>query len=113
MSLLELTSWILAAFAGAIAHELAHWLVWKASGRQPDLRVWALEVIPRAGVATVTPSDRAAAAAPYVAGAVAIAWGLSAGAMLAVVFGIGMVQLPSRADVETIRGRVVWRSLVA
>lgn len=110
VSLLQLGSWILAAFAGAIAHEVAHWLVWRVTGRRPELDLWGLTVIPHAGPAHATPGDRVAAAAPYVVGLSCCLSGVVSGEVLWVVFGVGMVQLPSRADLATMRGDVTWRS---
>lgn len=112
MSFLELLSWMVAAVAGAIAHELAHYLVWVATGREPLFDVRELEVLPTAGPEHGTRTDRIAAGAPYLCGALAVfvgVWNLSA---VVVIFGLAMVQLPSAADVAAMRGDVRWRPLV-
>lgn len=111
MSLVELATWILAAFAGAIGHEVAHWAVWLVTGRRPQLDVWKLEVVPRAGQAHTTAGDRVAAAAPYLGGAGVVAWGVSGHVALATIFGLAMIGIPSRADIDAMRGRVTWASL--
>lgn len=112
MSLLELFSWIVAALAGALAHEVAHWLVWSVTGRAPQLRVWELDVIPHAGPSHTTPGDRVAAAAPYLLGAVCVLVGLQSGSALWVIAGLASIQIPSRADVVTMLGRATWSTLV-
>jgi len=109
MSASLLLSLIGVALAGAVSHELAHWIVWKASGRDPELDLWQLEVRPRAGPPNVVGADRVAAAAPYVAGAFAIAAGSFADLLLVMVFGIAMIQIPSAVDLATMRGDVVWQ----
>jgi len=111
VTLVQLLSWLLAAFLGAIAHEIAHWIVWLFAGRAPQLDLWQLTVIPQAGPPGVTTADRVAAAAPYVVGGACIIYGAVRREALWVIFGIGMVQLPSAADVATMRGDVTWRGL--
>lgn len=111
MSVLELATWIAVALAGAIGHEVAHYLVWLATGRNPRLHLWRLTVTPHAGPAHTTRGDRVSAAAPYVVGGAALLWALVASSVLWGIFGLAMVQLPSRADVDTMRGRVRWASL--
>jgi hypothetical protein len=108
MSLRLLAALAVAALGGVFAHELAHWLVWRLSGRRPLLDCWRLEVRPQAGPARTTPLDRVAAAAPYAGGLAALCAGVLGGRVLLVVFGVAMVQLPSRADVRTLLGRTVW-----
>lgn len=98
-----------AAFLGALAHEAAHWLVWHCTGRQPTLDLWLLEVQPRAGPRHTTLGDRVAAAAPYVCGVAAIVGGWVTTAVLPIVFGLAMIQIPSRIDLATLLGRVEWR----
>lgn len=111
MSLFELATWILAAFAGGVSHEVAHWMVWFVTGRKPKLDVWKLEVVPRAGVSHTTVGDRVAAAAPYVAGCLAVGWGVKAADAQVAIFGLAMIGIPSRADIDAMRGRVTWASL--
>lgn len=108
MTLRLLGSMIAAGFAGAIAHELAHWIVWRVTGRRPSFAVWRLVVVPRAGPSHTTPADRVAAAAPYVMGLAALLWGFSGGGILWVVFGLAAIQVPSRSDVAAMRGQVDW-----
>lgn len=103
-----LVSLIAAAMAGAIGHELAHWIVWKWTGRDPDLDLWKLCVRPRAGPRQTTVGDRVSAASPYVIGMASVLLGLSGGGLIAVAFGAGMVQLPSRVDVVTMVGKTEW-----
>lgn len=112
MSLVQLISWLVAAFLGAIAHEVAHWIVWQLTGRQPRFRWWQLRVDPTAGPASTTLGDRVAAAAPYVIGAACGIVGAVFGSAVAVIFALGMVQIPSRADIDTMRGRATWAGLV-
>jgi hypothetical protein len=112
MSLLDLASWIVAALAGALAHELAHWVVWSLTGRRPTLDIWGLVVIPHAGPPHTTTGDRVAAAAPYLLGAVCVLVGLQSGAVLVTIAGLACIQIPSRADIETMRGRATWAGLL-
>lgn len=111
MSVLELLSWIGIALAGTVGHEIAHYLVWQVTGREPRLHLWKLTVTPHAGPPDATTGDRVSAAAPYLVGAAALLWALLASAPLWGIFGLGMFQIPSRADVDTMRGRVRWVSL--
>lgn len=104
-----LLSLIAVAIAGAIGHELMHWVVWVVTGRQPELDLWKLEVRPSAGPRETVLGDRVAAAAPYVTGGCCVALGWYSGALLVMVFGAAMIQLPSAADVGAMRGRVKWR----
>lgn len=97
--------------AGAIIHELAHWIVWKVGGRDPKFRLISLEVRPRSGPPHTTLLDRGAAVAPY---AVALVT-LPPVAMLhwwpAWIGWAMLVQLPSSADVRTALGRSRWAGL--
>lgn len=112
MSLLELLSWIAAALAGAIAHEVAHYLVWIVTGREPRFEFLGLYVEPTAGPPTGTRGDRVAGAAPYLCGLTALVWAFAISSAPWAVFGLAMVQLPSAADVAAMRGEVEWVSLV-
>ena len=112
MTLLQLLLWMAVALAGAIAHEVAHHLVWLATGRKPRLDVWGLQVVPTAGPPNGTLGDRVAGAAPYVCGLTALVWAFVSGRVSWAIFGLAMVQLPSRADVAAMRGDVRWASLV-
>jgi len=103
-----LVSLIVAAFAGAIGHEVAHWLVWRLTGRDPRLDLWGLAVQPRAGPQRTTAGDRVAAAAPYVVGISCLLAGWEMGAITLAVFGGAMVQIPSSVDVRTMLGRTEW-----
>lgn len=103
-----LLSFITAAFAGAVGHEVAHWLVWRATGRQPRLDVWGLTVQARAGPQHTTAGDRVAAAAPYALGLACILVGLQRGLIPLALFGGAMVQIPSNVDVRTMRGQTEW-----
>jgi len=111
MALIELVTWIVAALLGAIGHEVAHWVVWQYAGRSPWLDLWRLTVIPRAGPAEVTEMDKVAAAAPYAVGLVCCIYGIITWHSTWVIFSLAMIQIPSEADIETIRGNVTWRSL--
>lgn len=111
MSALIVLAWMAAAIGGALAHELAHYAVWVVSGRAPDFDVWQLEVVPTAGSRESTETDRIAAAAPYAVGAVAVAYGVASTSVTWAVFGLAMVQLPSRADLAAMRGDVEWATL--
>jgi len=104
-----LLSLVAVAVAGALGHEVMHWLVWVFTGRQPELDLWHLEVRPTAGPRETVLGDRVAAAAPYVIGACCVALGWHSGALLVMVFGAAMVQIPSAADYGALRGRAVWR----
>jgi len=111
MSLLELLSWMAAALAGAVGHEVAHYLVWTATGRDPKLHLLGLYVEPRAGPSAGTFGDRVAAAAPYLVGLTALLWAFASSGVVWAVFGVAMVQLPSAADIAAVRGEVEWASL--
>lgn len=111
MSALIVLVWMAAAVAGALAHELAHYAVWLVSGRAPDFDVWQLEVVPTAGSRESTQADRVAAAAPYALGALAVASGVASASVTSAVFGLAMVQVPSRADLAAMRGDVEWARL--
>lgn len=104
-------AFIAAMFAGAIGHELAHWIVWRSLGRDPRLHIRSLYVEPRAGPSIVTVGDRLAAAAPYVIGLLAIVAGVALARPLVWVFGLGFIFNPSRADWRTMKGRGEWRDL--
>jgi len=106
--LLLLVSLIAAAFAGALGHELAHWIVWRVTGRNPRLDIWGLCVQPRAGPRRTTAGDRVAAASPYAIGLACLLAGLDGGVLPLVAFGGAMVQIPSKVDVATIRGQTEW-----
>lgn len=106
--MIEVVGFIIAMFAGALGHEVAHWAVWTATGRQPRLHWRDLYVEPRAGPAMTTLGDRLAAAAPYLIGVLAISTGLLTSQPLVWVFGVGFVFNPSRADWEAIRGTAKW-----
>lgn len=108
---MNVIAFIAAMFAGAIGHELAHWIVWRWLGRDPKLHIRSLFVEPRAGPSTVTVGDRLAAAAPYVVGLLAIVAGVALARPLVWVIGIGFVFNPSRADWRTIQGRGEWGRL--
>lgn len=103
-----LFGFIAAMFAGSLSHELAHWMVWRATGRRPKMHWWQLYVEPRAGPATVNGFDRVAAAAPYAVGTTVLLVAVLASSYLVGAFGLGMVFLPSRSDWRTIRGRGEW-----
>lgn len=106
--ILQLLTLIGAGLAGALAHEGAHWLVWRLSGRDPTLHPWKLVVRPRAGPAFTTATDRVAAAAPYVLGVAVGGWGVIAGNWPAIFFGVFAFQIPSQSDVTTMLGRAEW-----
>lgn len=106
--LLLLGTFVVAAFAGAIAHEVAHWIVWRVTGRRPRLDLWGLCVQPRAGPQRTTLGDRIAAAAPYAIGLTCVLGGLQSGVIAATVFGGAMIQIPSQVDVRTMLGRTEW-----
>lgn len=108
MTLRLLAGMIVAALLGALGHEIAHWIVWRVSGRRPQLDLWRLEVRPRSGPQRTTWSDRVAAAAPYLFGATAVVSGALTARVLLVVFGGAMIQIPSRVDVATICGETEW-----
>lgn len=108
MTLSLLVSMIGAAFAGAISHELAHWFVWRLTGRKPRLDLWKLVVHPQAGPQAVTAGDRVAAAAPYLIGLCALLTAAVSGSVVAAMFGLGLVQIPSASDVATLRGNAKW-----
>ena len=112
MSLLELLSWIGAALAGAFAHELAHYAVWTATGREPRFDVLGLYVEPTAGPARATRGDRVAGAAPYLCGLTALVWAFVTHSAPWAVFGLATAQLPSAADVAAMRGEAEWESLL-
>lgn len=99
---------IAVALAGAIAHELAHWIVWIVTGRDPSLDIVKLVVRPRSGPPHTTIGDRLAASAPYILGAVCVLVGATGAGVLWMVFGLAMIGLPSAADVRTVRGQAVW-----
>lgn len=101
--------WMAAALAGALAHEVAHWLVWAVAGRAPVFDLWALTVRPTAGPSHVTPSDRIAAIAPYPIGLLAALVGWRLGHLPLLFFGAFMFQIPSAADLAAIRGAATWR----
>lgn len=99
---------IVCGLLGALLHEIAHWTVWKLTGRNPQLDWWNLNVYPRAGDIDITPGDRIAALAPYI---------LALGLLPAVInsgyipFAIGLlflVQYPSSADINAALGRGQW-----
>jgi len=71
-----------------------------------------LTVTPRAGASHSTAGDRVAAAAPYLVGLASVVSGYAFGSALWILFGLGMFQVPSRADVDAMRGEVTWRGLV-
>ena len=104
-------TWMLAAVAGAVSHELAHYVVWLVTGRDPKLHLRALFVEPRAGPATGTTGDRVAAAAPYICGVSTIVFAVVTASAVWGVFGVAMIARPSRADLAAIRGDVSWVSL--
>lgn len=104
----EVPTLVAAGIAGAITHEVAHWLVWLLAGRRPRLDLWGLSVKPRAGPTRTTLADRVAAAAPYVTAVPIVLVGLEHGSWPAVVFGICMFQLPSLSDLAAMRGRAEW-----
>ena len=108
-SVLLLAAFVVVAMVGAIAHELAHWAVWRLTGRRPALDLWQLQVRPRAGPRRTTRGDRVAAGAPYLVGGVAVAVGVLGYGVLWIVFGVAMVQIPSRVDVATVLGKTEWR----
>lgn len=97
-----------AGLAGALAHEVAHWLVWRLTGRDPTIHPWQLVVRPRAGPTWTTPGDRLAAAAPYALGISVAGWGVVVGNWPAIYFGVFAFQIPSRSDVSTVLGRTKW-----
>lgn len=113
MMLWTLPALIASALAGAVAHEIAHWAVWRLTGRNPSLDVVKLIVRPRAGPSHTTVGDRVAAGAPYLAGLVAVAVGWLSGQIFLTVFGAAMFQIPSAADVRTLRGQAEWVSLTS
>lgn len=100
---------VLAGFSGALAHEVAHWIVWRFTGRRPLLDLRGLSVKPRGGPQQTTTGDRIAAAAPYVIGCCCILLWVSSGGLTLLAFGLAMVQIPSGVDVATVRGRTVWK----
>jgi len=106
---LTLLSWMAAALAGAVAHELAHWVVWRLAGRQPTLDIVELTVRPTTGPVHTTLADRAAAAAPYVLGGVVLGIGLRWQLWPAVFFGVFAIQIPSAADLAAMRGTAQWQ----
>jgi len=108
MSVVDLLSWIVAGLLGAVAHEVAHWVVWVATGREPVFHWVELYVEPTAGGQLVTIGDRVAASAPYLLGAVAVINGAISHSAVWVIFGLAMIQIPSGADVAVIRGRARW-----
>lgn len=108
MSVVELLSWIIAGLLGAVGHEVAHWVVWTATGRQPIMHWMKLYVEPTAGEEFVTSGDRFAAAAPYLLGATVVVVGAISQSPLWIIFGIAMIQIPSRADVAAMRGGARW-----
>jgi len=99
---------VVAAILGSIGHELAHWLIWQLTGRQPRLELLGNAVYPQAGPAQVTLGDRLAAAAPYAGGAGAVLSGIVLQEVLLVTFGAGMLLFVSREDVAVILGRGEW-----
>lgn len=106
-----IVAFIVVAMAGAIGHEVAHWLVWTITGRRPQFHLRDLYVEPRVGPTSTTAGDRVAAAAPYVTGALSIVAGYASGVVLAMVFGIAMIGIPSRVDLATMRGNAEWELL--
>lgn len=105
---LTLAAWVAAGLAGALAHEGAHWLVWRLAGRRPTVDWRKLNARPHAGPAAVTRADRLAAAAPYALGVFAVGVGWAWAWWPAIYFGAFAFGIPSRVDVETMRGRVRW-----
>lgn len=107
--ILELGSLVVAGLLGALAHEVAHWLVWRAAGRAPRMYWWKLQVRPTAGPQRTTRADRVAAVAPYVLGVLSVLVGLELGSWPLVFFGLFAFQVPSAVDLQTMLGRVEWR----
>lgn len=108
MMLATVLTWAAAGLAGALAHEVAHWLVWRLTGRDPALHPWKLIVRPRAGPTATTAGDRLAAAAPYALGLGATVYGVAVGSWPLIYFGVFTFQIPSRSDVSTVLGRTKW-----
>lgn len=104
-----LFTWMLAGLAGALAHEGAHWLVWRLAGRDPVCDLRELEVRPRAGPARLLAGDRAAAAAPYALALAVGGYGVAVASWPAIYFGVFAFQIPSRSDIGAVLGRVTWR----
>lgn len=99
---------VIGGLLGSIAHELAHWLVWRATGRRPRLYLWELIVRPRSGPTRALPGDRVAAVAPYVVGSSVAVAGYLSGLWPLVVFGLAMHGIPSAADVRVISGKATF-----
>lgn len=95
---------VVAGVAGALLHELAHFIPWWLAGRRPDLDVWALEVRPTAGENRVQWFDRVAAGAPLFLGVLTapalLLWPRADVWVAWVVFALG----GARSDWETMVG---------
>jgi hypothetical protein len=111
MTTLNIVAAIGLGLAGALAHEVTHWLVWRLGGRDPEFRLIELEVRPRAGPNHTTPLDRAAAIAPYAVAILALPLCLSLRWWPLWVAWVMLVQIPSSADVRTALGRTEWAGL--
>lgn len=109
--MIELIYYIAAGLAGSISHELAHWAVWKVGGRDPQLNLWGLEVVPRAGPAHGTTVDKWAGVAPYLLGVTAVGAGAYSRTWLLFWFGVSMVMFGSKADAAAVSGDVTWKTL--
>lgn len=65
---------------GVCLHELTHYLVWLAGGRQPHVKIWPPTVyIPPSGFKRVEMRDRVAAGAPLAIGSAVAVVGLAIG----------------------------------
>ncbi len=106
MTVLQWFAYVGAIATGVVCHELAHWVVWAVTGRQPVFGLTSVR--PRAGPPRTLPSDRMAAAAPYALGAVAILIGGYHTSILWFGLGLGLIKIPSKSDIEAMRGRVKW-----
>lgn len=76
--------WLLAVgvagLAGVVLHEATHWLLWRASGRQPRVTLWPPTVyIPPEGYERVELRDRIAAGGPFGIGVLSGILALAAG----------------------------------
>jgi len=96
------------ALAGLLAHEPAHYVGWKMAGRQPELDWKKLEVRPTTGPKHTTPTDRLAAAAPYLLGITAIIVSVIFSNWPGIFFGLLIIHLPSVSDLGAIAGIVEW-----
>lgn len=70
---------VICGISGALVHELAHYLVWLLSDRNPRLDIAGLYVEPTSGPNDIRISDRIAALAPVLVGACLLPFVIKAG----------------------------------